>query len=96
MSSRSTGEKNSIVRKLFLTSKEKLRQPVSSQDWVTILTVTDEIEANLKKWFLEESGIECQIDPAVFRAYPFLNQFKITVPWYQVSEAKELLKEISR
>ena len=69
---------------------------MSPTDWVTVLTVTDEIEANLKKGFLEESGIECQIDPLAFRAYPALSQFNITVPWYQASEAKEILKEISR
>ena len=69
---------------------------MNPQDWVTVLTVPDEIEANLKKGFLEDAGIECEIDSSPFRAYPFLSRFSLNVPWHRLDEAKEVLNEMAQ
>ena len=69
---------------------------MSSLDWVTVLTVADEIDANLKKGLLEDAGIECVIESSPFRAYPIvnLNNFRLSVPRIKLQEAREVLNEL--
>ena len=53
-----------------------------SKGWITVAVVSDEIDANLKKGFLEDVGIRCIIEPSIFRprsVVPIFNQFKINV-----------------
>lgn len=69
---------------------------MSFPDWVIVLTVTNEIDANLKKGLLEDAGIECVIESSPFRAYPItnLNDFKLSVPRIKLREAREILDEV--
>lgn len=66
-------------------------------DWVTVLTVTNEIDANLKKGLLEDAGIECVIESTPFRAYPIsnLNKFDLSVPRIKLRDVREILDEIN-
>ena len=67
------------------------------EEWVTIATVSDEIDANLKKGFLEDAGIRCVIEPIVYRprsVVPILNQFKINVPSNHAESARQILSGI--
>ena len=68
-----------------------------SEEWVTVVTVSDEIDANLKKGFLEDVGIKCVIEASIFRprsVVPLFNQFKINVPKEKLEAAKQVLAEI--
>ena len=66
--------------------------------WVTVAMVADEIDANLKKGFLETAGINCVIEPSIYRAegylLPLFNQFKINVPQEDAETAKQVLLEV--
>ena len=65
--------------------------------WETIVVVNDEIDANLKKGFLEENGIPCVIEPTIFRPrseVPFFNKFRIKVQGQNAQEAKEILSAV--
>ena len=66
--------------------------------WVTVAMVADEIDANLKKGYLETAGITCVIEPSVYRPegylLPLFNQFKINVPKEEAEAAKQVLAEV--
>ena len=64
--------------------------------WITLLTVSDEVEANLKAGFLEEAGIECVIEPMAFSAYPMSSLFKINVAEEHLAQAKTVLSQLER
>ena len=67
-----------------------------SEEWVTVTIVSDEADANLKKGFLEDAGIQCVIEASTFYrgAVPLFNQFKINVPKDELETAKQVLTEL--
>ena len=68
-----------------------------SKGWITVAVVSDEIDANLKKGFLEDVGIRCIIEPSIFRprsVVPIFNQFKINVLKEELELAKQILAEL--
>ena len=67
-----------------------------NNNWITILTVTDEIEANLKKSVLENFEIDCLIEPVQFTAYGNLSEFKLNVQEKDAKRAKEILDGIDK
>ena len=64
------------------------------QNWVTVLTVMDEVDANLKKGFLENAGIECEIRSKTVQPYPPLSYFDLTVPEEKFQAAREFLQAL--
>lgn len=63
-------------------------------EWVTVVTVHDEIDANLKKGFLEDAGIRCVVESIIFRprsVVPLYNQFKVNVPKGDAQMARQVL-----
>ena len=68
-----------------------------SEEWITVVIVSDEIDANLKKGFLEDVGIRCIVEPSIFRprsVIPIFNQFKINVLKEELEAAKQVLAEL--
>ncbi len=61
-------------------------------NWVTVIIVHTEIEANLKKGFLEDAGIPCLLESRDVHPYPFLSEFKINVPVGYREQAEEILR----
>jgi len=63
--------------------------------WITLLTLSDEFEANLKKGFLEEAGVECFLEP-IRSPYNFLSSYKINVREDQKEKALTILSQLER
>lgn len=61
---------------------------------MTVTTVHDEVEANLKKTMLENFDIQCLIEPQAFSAYPSMSQYKINVPAEHAKRAWDILSGI--
>ena len=64
---------------------------------MTVKEVVDEIDANLIKGLLEESGILCVIEASIYRprsVAPIHNIIKLKVPADQFDQAKKILLEI--
>ncbi len=70
-----------------------------SKEWVVVTEVVDEIDANLIKGLLEDSGIPCVIEASIFRprsVAPVHNVIKLRVPPDQCDQAKKILSEIDQ
>ena len=68
-------------------------------EWVELLTLTSEPEAEMIRGFLESSGILCNLESLVFRAEPVafgpLSKVRIHVPARDAARARELLDQVS-
>ena len=64
------------------------------ENWTTVLIAADEVDANLKKGFLENAGIECEILPNTVQPYPALSRFELKVPKEKLREAQEFLRAL--
>ena len=65
--------------------------------WETVETVLSEIEANIIQGYLESSGVDCVVEPSVYRPrseVPLYSRYKINVPEAEVEKAREVLAEI--
>lgn len=85
-----------MVLKSFSKTKNIQPKSFSMSKWVTLMTVTDEVEAALKAGFLKEAGIECVIEPVAFSAYPMASLFKINVAAEEFEQAKTVLSQLER
>ncbi len=61
------------------------------ETWVTVFIAYDEVDAQLKKGFLDEAGIPCLIEPLNVSPYPFLSEFRIKVLIGYREQAEEIL-----
>ncbi len=66
-------------------------------DWVKLVEVTDQFEAELIHGFLESEGVPCTLESLVFNAEPFtfgpLSKVRIHVPAESVDQARTLLRD---
>jgi hypothetical protein len=64
-------------------------------DWIELLVVTSEHEAELIRGYLESEGIPCNLESLVFHAEPFtfgpLSKVRIHVPRDRATSARELI-----
>lgn len=67
-----------------------------AQKWITLVIEHDEIQAQIKKGFLEEAGVECILEPVASHAYNFLNSYKLNVLEHQKDLALTVLSQLDR
>jgi len=65
-------------------------------EWIELMVVTDETEAQLIHGYLESEGVPCNLESLVFHAEPFtfgpLSKVRIHVPAGDVNRARKLLE----
>lgn len=69
---------------------------MSEEKWVLLLTVQNEMEANFRKDYLQDNGIECIIEPVAFRAYPSAGHFNLNVRPQEIKKAKQILSQLKK
>lgn len=65
-------------------------------EWIELMVVTDETEAQLIRGYLENEGVPCNLESLVFHAEPFtfgpLSKVRIHVPANDLERARRLLE----